>query len=203
MKGSFLRHALVALPIILLQFSTNLASNPSDNSNTEYIKTSCSGTIYRRLCYHSLSIYAAKIKSSPKALANTALNITLKATKSTSRMMVKMSRIPGTIPRETAGAVADCIEVIGDSIDELQDSIDELGRIRDSNFWLTMGDVQTWVSAALTDEDTCMDGLQGKPLNGYTKTMIRRHILKVAHLTSNALALINSYASGSCNPPSP
>lgn len=202
MEGSFLRHTLVALLIILLEFSTNLASNPSDNSNIEYIRTSCSGTIYRRLCYRSLSVYAAKIKSNPKTLANTALNITLKATKSTSRMMVKMSRIPGMIPRETAGAVADCIEVIGDSIDELQDSMDELGHIRNSNFWLTMGDVQTWVSAALTDEDTCVDGLQGRPLNRYTKTMIRRHILKVAHLTSNALALINSYAAGS-NPPSP
>ncbi|KAJ4712836.1 21 kDa protein-like [Melia azedarach] len=201
MEGSFFSHALLTL-LIFLQFSTNVASNPeSGNTNIEYIRASCSATSYRRLCFHSLSIYASKIRNNPKTLANTALNITLKAAKSTSRMMIKMSRIPGLIPRETAGAMADCIELIGDSIEELQDSIDELGHIRNSNFWLTMSDVQTWVSAALTDEDTCMDGLKGKPINGYTKTMLRRHILKVAHLTSNSLALINSYASS--NPSSP
>lgn len=195
MEGPFLSHTVVTL-LIFLQLSTNVASNPaSGNTNIEYIRASCGATTYRRLCFHSLSIYASKIRTNPKTLANTALNITLKATKSTSRMMIKMSRIPGLIPRETAGAMADCIEVIGDSIDELQDSIDEMGRIRNSNFWLTMSDVQTWVSAALTDEDTCIDGLKGKPMNGYMKTMLRRHILKVAHLTSNSLALINSYAS--------
>lgn len=94
-----------------------------------------------------------------------------------------------------AAAMADCIEVIGDSVDELQQSLGELGHISRSNISLTMSDVQTWVSAALTDEDTCMDGFAGNNMNGYAKTMARKRIIKVAHLTSNALALINNYAS--------
>lgn len=97
--------------------------------------------------------------------------------------------------------MADCIEVMGDSVDELQQSIGELGHIRSSNFSLTMSDIQTWVSAALTDEDTCMDGFAGKAMNGYAKTMVRKRIVKIAHLTSNALALINNYASTESNLP--
>ncbi|MBA0796685.1 hypothetical protein Gohar_007432 [Gossypium harknessii] len=97
--------------------------------------------------------------------------------------------------------MADCVEVIGDSVDELRQSIEELGHISRSNFALTMSDIQTWVSAALTDEDTCMDGFAGKSMNGNVKTMVRKRIVKIAHLTSNALALVNNYASTQSNLP--
>ncbi|CAB4310091.1 unnamed protein product [Prunus armeniaca] len=91
---------------------------------------------------------------------------------------------------------ADCMEEIGDAIDELQQSLDELGHVgRGSNFWFQMSDIQTWVSAALTDEDTCMDGFEEHHLRGRVEAVVRRYTVNVAHLTSNALALINSYAS--------
>ena len=198
MEGSSLRHGLLIL-LIILQFTAYRALSLADlpfhtQTNIEYIKSSCSNTTYPRLCYRSLSIYASKINTSPRLLVHTALHITLKASKSTSRLMIKISRIHGLKPR-VAAAMADCIEVIGDSVDELQQSIGELGHISRSNFSLTMSDIQTWVSAALTDEDTCMDGFAGRAMNGYAKSMVRKRIVKIAHLTSNGLALINNYAS--------
>ncbi|OAY59963.1 21 kDa protein-like [Manihot esculenta] len=190
--GPFLVYVLIAT--LILQFSTLTNSS----SATQYIRTSCSNTTYPRLCYHSLSIYASEIKTNPKSLANTALNITLRATKSTSRLMKKMSRIHGLNPREAA-AVADCVEVVGDSVYELQRSIGEMGHARGSNFFQVMADVQTWVSAALTDDNTCMDEFAGDSMNGNVKALARRHLVKIAHLTSNALALINNYASSYIN----
>lgn len=53
-----------------------------------------------------------------------------------------------------------------------------------------MGNVKTWVSAALTDEDTCMDGFEENV--GKMKETIRGYIVNVAELTSNALALISN-----------
>ncbi|KAK5813177.1 21 kDa protein-like [Gossypium arboreum] len=206
MEVSSLRHwKVIPILLITLQFTTNmvlsLVDAPFDNQrNIEYIKSSCSSTTYPRLCYRSLSIYANKINTSPRLLVDTALNVTLKASKSTSRLMVKISRIHGLRPR-VAAAMADCIEVIGDSVDELQQSIEELGHVSRSNFALTMSDIQTWVSAALTDEDTCMDGFAGKSMNGNVKTMVRKRIVKITHLTSNALALVNNYASTQSNLP--
>lgn len=168
---------------------------PSRSTNTQYIKTSCSVTTYPRLCYHSLAIYAGKIKTNPKVLAHTALNVTLAATKDTSVIMRKLSKIRGLKPVETAAAL-DCVEEIGDAVDELQQSLYELGHVvRGSNFWHQMSDIQTWVSAALTDEHTCMDGFEERHMRGRVETVVRRYIVNVAHLTSNALALINSYAS--------
>lgn len=86
----------------------------------------------------------------------------------------------------------DCLEELSDSVDELRRSIGEMGHIKASNFQLTMNDIQTWVSAALTDETTCSDGFVKNTANG---KVVRSRILKIAHLTSNALALLNGYAS--------
>jgi len=62
---------------------------------------------------------------------------------------------------------------------------------------MTMSDVQTWVSAALTDESTCMDGFEESEMSidgTNTKSRVRGLVVQVAQLTSNALALINQLA---------
>ncbi|XP_015573662.1 21 kDa protein isoform X1 [Ricinus communis] len=205
MAALLLGHALL-IAILILHFPTYINSSPPtaplpSNTNTQYIRTTCNYTTYPRLCYHSLSIYASKIKTNPKLLANTALNITFKATESTSRLMKKMSRIHGLNPG-VAAALVDCMEVVGDSVYELQRSIGEMGHASGANFYGVMEDIQTWVSAALTDDTTCIDGFDEQPnLNGNVKRIVRKHILKISHLTSNALALINNYASSQARLP--
>lgn len=89
----------------------------------------------------------------------------------------------------------DCVEELGDSVDELRRSIDEMSHLRESNFEMTMSDVQTWVSAALTDESTCTDGFQETAAAATNiKNTVRGQVVQVAQLTSNALALINQLA---------
>ncbi|XP_030537533.1 21 kDa protein-like [Rhodamnia argentea] len=170
-------------------------SSAQASTNTEFIRTSCSKTTYPRLCYTSLSSHATLVQTSPKLLAGAALNVTLDKARSTSTMMVRLSRAQGMKSREV-GAMRDCVEELSSSVDELRRSIGEMGEIKgSSNFGLIMNDVQTWVSAALTDENTCSDGFSGSMMNGNMKTVVRNEILTIAHLTSNALALINRYAS--------
>ncbi|KAF2315757.1 hypothetical protein GH714_040294 [Hevea brasiliensis] len=142
----------------------------------------------------SLSVQASKIQNSPKLLANAALNVTLASARSTSTMMQKLSQSHGMKPREVS-AMRDCVEELSDTVDELRQSIGEMGEAKGSNTKLMIGDIQTWVSAALTDESTCSDGFDGNTMNGNVKSAVRKQILKIAHLTSNALALINNYAS--------
>jgi len=90
----------------------------------------------------------------------------------------------------------DCLEVLRDAVEELQQSITEMGDIKNSkNFGLQMNDIQTWVSAVLTNEDTCTEGFEEEAMDGRLKKSVRRRVEKISHLTSNALALINEYAS--------
>ncbi|KAK9277163.1 hypothetical protein L1049_006702 [Liquidambar formosana] len=137
--------------------------------------------------------YATKIQTSPKLLANTSLSLTLETSRSSSALMKRLSKTPKLSPREAA-ALSDCLEVLTDSVDELQRSIGEMNSAGGSNFELQMNDIQTWVSAALTDDNTCMDGFSETSMKGNAKIMVRSNVLKVAHMTSNSLALVNNYA---------
>ncbi|KAA8533844.1 hypothetical protein F0562_031361 [Nyssa sinensis] len=200
MEGSSSNHFLAAL-LILLAFTSY--TNPSSaagvgavagKSSTEFIKTSCSSTTYPKLCYTSLSTHASAIQTSPKLLAHTALSVTLDTAQSTSAMMLRLSQSHGMKPREVA-AMRDCVEELSDSVEQLRKSIGEMNELKGSNFGFMVTDIQTWVSAALTDEDTCTDGFTSQAVNGTLKAVVRGRIMNIAHLTSNALALINSYAS--------
>lgn len=89
----------------------------------------------------------------------------------------------------------DCIENICDSVDELKKSVTEMGCLKGPDFELHMSNLQTWVGAAMTGEDTCMDGFSGYDMNSSVKHAVRRCVVKATQLTSNALALINSLSS--------
>ncbi|WCJ36502.1 Plant invertase/pectin methylesterase inhibitor superfamily protein [Euphorbia peplus] len=196
--AAFSCNSLAKFLVILITISSHLklisaARNLNPKTNTEFIKSSCSSTTYPELCYSSLSVHATKINASPKLLANAALTVTLLSAKSTSSSMLKLSQSHGMKPREV-GAMQDCVEELTDAVDELSKSINEMGQATVSNFQLMISDIQTWVSAALTDESTCSDGFSGKMMDGKLKSNVRGQIVNVAHLTSNALSLVNNYA---------
>ncbi|XP_057463165.1 21 kDa protein-like [Actinidia eriantha] len=190
MAGSLLvPHALALL--FILQLPSFLATRQlPTQANTEFIKASCSIATYPQLCYSSLSTYATQIQTNPKALATTALA----TVRSTTILTSKLSKSQGLKPRE-ASTLIDCVEELGDAVDQLQKSIQETGQGENTNLGFQMNDVQTWVSSALTDEDTCMDGFVENGMDGNVKTTLRGYVVKVAHMTSNALALVNNYAS--------
>ncbi|XP_023644028.1 pectinesterase inhibitor 10 [Capsella rubella] len=170
-------------------------STHQNQTNLDYIKTSCNLTIYKTLCYTSLSPYASKIISNPQKLSVTALNLTLSSAKSASTFIKNISHGGGLTGLE-AVAVADCVEEIGNSVISLQDSMRELDSVNHTDiakFQMVMSDVETWVSAALTNDETCMDGFSR--IKSVVKDLVRQHVVQVARLTSNALALINMYAS--------
>ncbi|KAJ0901462.1 putative pectinesterase [Helianthus annuus] len=177
--------------IILLVISSNNLISALNKTNVEFIKASCGMTTYPKLCFNSLSTQAGAIQRSPKLLAQTALSVTLHMTRTTSSSMVKLSQVHGMTPREVA-AMKDCIELLNDSVYNLKQSLEEMSRPGSKDSELVMSDIQTWVSSALTDEDTCTEGFKDDPK---MKRVVRGKIVNVAHLTSNALALVNSYAS--------
>ncbi|KAM0042897.1 putative pectinesterase [Helianthus debilis subsp. tardiflorus] len=180
----------VVLIILLVTSSTNLIY-ALEKTHVEFIQTSCGLTTYPTLCFNSLSTQASTIQTSPKLLARTALSLTLNTTLTTSLSIFKMSKVHGMAPREVA-AMKDCIELLSDSVHELQKSLEEMSRPGSKVSGLVMSDIQTWVSSAMTHEDTCSEGFTD---DSKMKSVVKGKVTNVARLTSNALALINSYAS--------
>ncbi|KAK1304973.1 hypothetical protein QJS10_CPB11g00428 [Acorus calamus] len=161
----------------------------------DFIKNSCTQTTYPKLCFDTLSTYANTIQTRPEILAQAALNVTLDSARTVSAAVSGAGGGRLMSPREAA-AISDCVESVGDSVDELRQLVAEMEGPVGQDFYVKVGDVQTWVSAALTEEDTCMDGLdEGGFVGGEEKVVVvRERVLRLARLTSNALALVNGPA---------
>uniref|UniRef100_A0A0A9EBQ9 Pectinesterase inhibitor domain-containing protein n=1 Tax=Arundo donax TaxID=35708 RepID=A0A0A9EBQ9_ARUDO len=101
--------------------------------------------------------------------------------------------------RSRSGPVRDCLENMADSVGHLRDAAAEMGggmgRAGSPGFKWHLSNVQTWCSAALTDENTCLDGLS-LGVDAATRAAIRGKVVEVAQVTSNALALANRVGPG-------
>lgn len=81
-------------------------------------------------------------------------------------------------------------------MDELRKSLEELQHLRPETFRWQMSNAMTWVSAALTDGDTCLDG-------GSVRLDVKRRVTDLAMVTSNALYMINRLGQGGPRKPMP
>ncbi|KAG0460440.1 hypothetical protein HPP92_020737 [Vanilla planifolia] len=165
-------------------------STPAD-----FIRTSCKETLYPELCEKSLSVYAPTVRS-PRLLARAAISLTAKRATAASNFVRSMSAQRGKrlSVATDRGSVHDCLETLAESIDGLQRSareVDLMGRYGSQSFRWHLGNAQTWVSAALTDVNTCLDGLAQDRSAALIRPLFAQQVVRVSRLTSNALALLN------------
>ncbi|KAK9161581.1 hypothetical protein Syun_007922 [Stephania yunnanensis] len=115
--------------------------------------------------------------------------------KSTAKLL-NIIRASGRMRRRQMAALSDCLECFEDTMDNAARSAEELRRLSSekSTFEVQMGNVETWMSAALTFEDTCLDGFD-EVRKGKVVKQLRREVVKVSCITSNALALVSKLAS--------
>ncbi|GAB2274114.1 hypothetical protein Dimus_008885 [Dionaea muscipula] len=210
--------AVVLLFFFFFFFSLAIITGTAESSSAaatkgaaDFIWASCRGTRYPTLCFHSLSGYADQIQHSNRQLAVSALAVSLSRARSASLFVSKLSSsVKGNqLKHREFEAVKDCIEMLGDSVDELSRSVRELKQITGRgngannsnsnsnssfNFKWHMNNVETWVSAALTDQQTCVDGFGGHVMDGNVKSAVKLRVVDVAQVTSNALALVNRFA---------
>ncbi|XAR66153.1 Pectinesterase [Bertholletia excelsa] len=184
---------LAFLPLVLSALSLAGAAAPA---TTSFITASCRETEYPPVCMESLSAYASAVKQSPKELAQAALTVSLARAESTRAFVKKLTKFKGLKPREYQ-ALKDCADEIDDTVDRIGRSVTEMkamGSGKSKEFLWHISNVETWVSAALTDENTCSDGFAGKAMDGRIKASVKAKVTNVAQVTSNALALINKFA---------
>ncbi|KAG6655454.1 hypothetical protein CIPAW_05G217500 [Carya illinoinensis] len=189
-------HHVFMMLLTLLFMSTLqavLATTNTSQTYEKYIITSCNSTTYPQLCYSSLSPYASKIKANPKKLCKTSLSVGLEAAQNASSIVSKQLKQKGSLTSSETAVIKDCVVNIKKSIDELRESLDAMDKLSGWDKEFQMSNIKTWVSAALTDENTCLDGFEeGQEISEKVKNKVRKRILEVARLTSNALYLINN-----------
>ncbi|KAK4263993.1 hypothetical protein QN277_029336 [Acacia crassicarpa] len=180
--------------------STVIVDSTSDfnPSATTFIRTSCNVTLYPGLCYSSLSPYHSAIQQNSAKLARVAIALTLTKAHRMASYLSGLSRDADySTNSRAASALRDCFTNLGDAVDEIRGSLKQMRQLAitgagSEQFRFQMSNVQTWMSAALTDEDTCTDGFDDLPERG-VKTEVCDRMTYLKELTSNALALVNSY----------
>ncbi|KAJ8532681.1 hypothetical protein K7X08_015570 [Anisodus acutangulus] len=171
--------------------------NSGGFDDSDYIRSSCKTTLYPDTCYHSLNHYATAIQQDPGRLARVAVGVSLAKVKRMSALLSNLARDAdyGAQPRAVA-ALHDCFSVLGDAVDQIRDSLSQMRKLGGTGESLRyqMNNVQTWMSAALTNEDTCTDGFEDVSDDEPFKSDVCDRAGKVKEVTSNALALVNSFA---------
>ncbi|CAJ1936844.1 unnamed protein product [Sphenostylis stenocarpa] len=178
------------------------ASAPAaDDSDTDFIRSSCNTTLYPDVCFTSLSRYANAVQQNPGQLARVAIGVSLSKARRVASYVSNLTHDAdyGASGSRAALALHDCFTNLGDAVDEIRGSLKQMRQIGAAgegagSFLFQMSNVQTWMSAALTDEETCTDGFQDVA-ECPVKADVCDRVTKVKKFTSNALALVNSYAS--------
>lgn len=94
-------------------------------------------------------------------------------------------------------AIEECLRQINDGVNQITQSFKELqqiGKDGDDNFVWHESNVLTWVSAALTDATTCIDGMLGDGLSWREQAMIKARFLNVKQLASNSLMMFSRFS---------
>uniref|UniRef100_A0A7N0U7Y6 Pectinesterase inhibitor domain-containing protein n=1 Tax=Kalanchoe fedtschenkoi TaxID=63787 RepID=A0A7N0U7Y6_KALFE len=187
--------ALSPVLIFLLSPISASASVPSAPSNgVDFIRTSCSGTLYLNLCYATLSPFAGSINNSQAQLAEAAISVSLKKSKTAAAYVTRQK---DAVDSKAAVPVEDCVSTLTDAVDQTRDSLKlmkEIAGMPNESAKFKASNVQTWMSAALTNQGTCIDGLEeAAAADGPVKAEVIRRAGVAKKVTSNALALINKY----------
>ncbi|GFY98552.1 plant invertase/pectin methylesterase inhibitor superfamily protein [Actinidia rufa] len=151
----------------------------------DLVQSSCIHASYPDICLRTLSSYSSAANS-PRDLAQAAVKVSLSQARKVSDYLATL-RTTGS--KREQGAVHDCVDQVTDSVDELRKTLAELQHLKSGTWRWQMSNTETWVSAALTNDDTCLDGF--KEIHGNVKADVKRKITHVARVTSNALYLIN------------
>ncbi|XP_058734622.1 pectinesterase inhibitor 9-like [Vicia villosa] len=196
------KHILISLAIFLsFLLESSLAKH---NSQTiTYIKSSCNGTLYPNLCIRCLNKFSHSTINGPQHLAQLALSVSLSKALQTRAYLLNVAKELKTIDHNNKRmhlTVQDCVNQINDSVDQLTQAIKELKKLNQFNTIINdkvlwhISNVETWVSTALIDASSCVQSFPGHRMSKRVAT-IKVRAKNVAEVTSNALALFNSYAS--------
>nr|XP_043618976.1 pectinesterase inhibitor 7-like [Erigeron canadensis] len=168
-----------------------------------YLEAQCRTAVYRDLCIETLLPYVSKkTMLGPQQLARVSLAVCLMKAKQTKEYVNMVAKHLNETTKSTSHgnnnnqAVEECLRQINDGVDQITRSVREfqlMGKDGEENFVQHEGNVQSWVGAALTNADLCIDGLLGDGIGGKEKAIIKAKFLNVKHHASNSLAMFNRF----------
>ncbi|KAL2458832.1 Pectinesterase 2 [Forsythia ovata] len=160
-----------------------------------FIKKACATTLYPSLCLSSLaSVHASKNATSFNRILEMAINRTVGHVKATRRDILAHFRHQD-LKLQEKNALKDCMEMLDQTLYELAQAVEELIISPSSYVRISYGNIKTLLSAAMTNENTCIDGFSDlEELNSDNQTGHKEHLQNlltpISRMISNSLAMI-------------
>jgi pectinesterase inhibitor-like protein len=182
-----------------------------------FVRARCAATLYPALCYDCLLPYASELQENPARLARVAADV------AAARLHALCARVKdilrhggpdegggsgGRRPSEAA-ALRDCASTTSGAADLARQSSAELTKLEmdlDAAASSAAGgrkarwevsNAKTWLSAAVTNQGTCADGLaEAGAADSPAGKEVAAGVAAVQQCTSNALALVNGIPLG-------
>jgi len=170
----------------------NGSQDASPRSISSSIKAICSVTQYPDSCFTSISsMKGSNSTSDPEELFKLSLRVASDALSDLSSLVDSVT-VPSNDMRLKA-AIGECKELFADSVDRLQDSISSMSPTDPNERLLTtakINDLRTWLSAAITNQETCLDGFEGTTREDQLKPQFEAAMMNSTQFTSNSLAIV-------------
>ncbi|MCL7022062.1 hypothetical protein MKW94_012758 [Papaver nudicaule] len=185
---------LLVLTFMFIAFSVS-QSDESSEEGDEYVRSACSVTRYQDICIRSLEAYSNSAKHDSRKWAQAAVTVTLAEAKNMTHYLNKLKHKKSIRKKGRRQRIdlSECIDCFEETVENVKNSLHELRKLNGKTFDVQMGNVETWMSSALTYEDTCIDGFENR--KGKQVKLLRSRIMKLSYITSNALALVSKLAS--------
>ncbi|KAK4842788.1 hypothetical protein QYF36_000060 [Acer negundo] len=181
----------------LIHESTNEPTESSSSSSlssnlAESIKTVCGVTQYPDSCFTSISSLnnnnislISQKNPDPETIFKLSLRVTINELTNVSSLFKTLNE------RHSEAALRDCTSQFEDAVSRLKDSMSEMEVEGPGEKMLTerkVNDIQTWISAAITDQETCLDGLE--EMGSTAVDEVKAKLKKSKEFLSNSLAII-------------
>lgn len=152
----------------------------------------CSTAYDRNACTTSLAAHPNAATAGPTGLATIGINNAMGGVSSFHTYTASLRSGNGGAGEDSALAV--CQSVLQDSHDQLQLSLANLAALDPRKFKAQMADTLTWLSSALTDHTTCLEGVSDMSSRG-TKDAVMSRAGSVTTLLANAVSLVAAISS--------
>ncbi|CAJ2639402.1 unnamed protein product [Trifolium pratense] len=155
------------------------SQNPLNSLNsTELIRSVCNVTRFPDSCFTAISS-STQNPTDPKTI----LKISILAS------INELNKFASSLKANSSGhTLGDCNELIDDAVSRLNDSVSVFSDDAVTLTDVKINDIQTWVSAALTDQQTCVDGLEEVGFSLVEK--VKKIMQKSYEYISNSLAIV-------------
>ncbi|XP_010556724.1 PREDICTED: pectinesterase-like [Tarenaya hassleriana] len=154
------------------------------------VRTACERTRFKDLCFSPLSSLPPGNSSSVPELIAATVNETISEVMISSSNCSGLQRRlgPDLSPRDSR-ALEDCLELLGDTAGDLDDALADLHSPSAAREFY---DLQTLLSAAMTNQYTCLDGFAFNERNRKyrVRDSIKDSLFNISRHVSNSLAML-------------